>query len=385
MTQRGSERRPAARGFTVVELLVVIAIIVVLISILVPVTSRIRSAARNASLKSFLAQLSGAIEAYEADFKAYPGPLTNLEVYNSSATLNPTFDALTTPPSLAGSTYVTADPNFRHQITMSENLVLGLLGGLQMDTTTTPGSPVLYYDPRLVGSGAFGLSTRGTNKQYKAYIESQNLSWRFSEDDEGAAIKGKKTGHFRDALSVAGAADSIIPEFVDNETDPLPILYLRAKRGASTGGVSAIDNTIVTYDETNSNNRVGQYDLHQIIGYTKSKIGAGHTAITPVGYNSPPQVHGLIATTSDPVNPSGTMTDPSPQPLLKYQYPYNAYPYFRNQTLSSPKEADPAMTNLTLARNDVPHQKDGFIIICAGPDRIYGTKDDITNFGEVGQ
>ncbi len=31
----------------------------------------------------------------------------------------------------------------------------------------------------------------------------------------------------------------------------------------------------------------------------------------------------------------------------------------------------------------VPRQKDGYILISAGPDRVYGTTDDLTNFGPV--
>jgi len=52
--------------------------------------------------------------------------------------------------------------------------------------------------------------------------------------------------------------------------------------------------------------------------------------------------------------------------VTNYQYPYDAYPYF--QSPESPNTA----------RN-----KDGFILISAGKDRVYGTNDDITNFGPV--
>jgi hypothetical protein len=50
--------------------------------------------------------------------------------------------------------------------------------------------------------------------------------------------------------------------------------------------------------------------------------------------------------------------------------PADAYPYLLNPQLSTP--AVP-----------IPRAKDGYILISAGPDRIYGTPDDITSFGKV--
>jgi hypothetical protein len=35
--------------------------------------------------------------------------------------------------------------------------------------------------------------------------------------------------------------------------------------------------------------------------------------------------------------------------------------------------------------NQVAREKDKYILISAGPDRVYGTDDDITNFGSVAQ
>jgi hypothetical protein len=152
----------------------------------------------------------------------------------------------------------------------------------------------------------------------------------------------------------------------------------------------------VTYDptETTTPNRVGQYDLHQIIGYTGAMIGTGRKPAGPnVGWSGNP-MHGLSATAADPVDVVSTLRPPGAG-AVKYYYPFNAYAYFRNPSLSTPVDwtvdssgtptADPTYSNTSAARNDVPFQKDGFILISAGPDRIYGTKDDITNFGGVGQ
>jgi hypothetical protein len=49
-----------------------------------------------------------------------------------------------------------------------------------------------------------------------------------------------------------------------------------------------------------------------------------------------------------------------------FQYPYDTYPYFTN----------PSIPNTA-------RSKDGYILISAGADRVYGTNDDICSFGSV--
>jgi len=369
------QNRPA---FTVVELLVVIGIIVLLLSILIPAVSKIREKAWAASTQSFLNRLSQAIEAYNSDFRAYPGPLKNDEIYNANfTTINP-FGSNVAIDTTASPQYATTDPNFWTHITMSENLVLGLLGGLRV--TQPPAAVQLLYDPRLVGNGPNSLNTTGPIKHTNAYFDGlTNLSWRTEA--------GAKTGQFKDDSGVA-ANDTLIPCFVDSYPSAMPILYLRARKGAHASALPLDEgnNTIVTYTDDNSKPRptMSQYDLHQIIGYTGSSIGGGKKPELPTGWGTVP-VHGLSATTTDKVNLIATIQNPPPSGLT-YKYPFDAYPYFRNASLSSPSESDATnYPNFSYPRNDVPQMKDGFILISAGSDRIYGTRDDITSFGSVGK
>jgi type II secretory pathway pseudopilin PulG len=378
MPQPQSRRRGSA--FTLIELLVVIGIIVVLISILIPVVARVRRTAQSTATKAFMSNLSQAIDTYNAEQHAYPGPLSNAEICNdlASSGWGSTGSPFTTFTADSASTsgFYTTGFNNPTTVTMAENLMLGLCGGLSLkiDASGNVDPTALIYDPTLVGNGANSLNIVGAKKHQKAYVELKNVIWR----DEG----GKKSGHWIDDGGPAN--DTIIPEFVDNYTDPMPILYLRARKGAHsvTGQpLSQTNNTVITYTAASENItspmfRVGQFDLRQIIGYTGTNIGAGRKlGSDPIGWGSGPVAHGLRMDVKS-INTSVQPTNP------EYRFPYDAYPYFRNSSLSSPSETD--STFASGPRNDVPYGKDGYILISAGPDRVYGTRDDETSFGEAG-
>ena len=63
------KRRTSKRGFTLIEILVVVAIIALLISILLPALSRAREQTRSTICRSNLKQLMGAQLMYVQDFK----------------------------------------------------------------------------------------------------------------------------------------------------------------------------------------------------------------------------------------------------------------------------------------------------------------------------
>src|SRR3954470_21598182 len=67
--------RKSLRGFTLVELLVVIGIIALLISILLPVLGKAREAANRAACASNMHQIAMAITQYDIQYRRVPGPV----------------------------------------------------------------------------------------------------------------------------------------------------------------------------------------------------------------------------------------------------------------------------------------------------------------------
>ncbi len=278
-------------GFTLIELLVVIGVIGVLIAITVPVVSKIRQAGYRADTANQISVLQTAINAYFGVFQAFPGPYDHNDLYGG-------------PP----------------RRTMSENLVLGLIGGIP--TSDQKNKPNWGYDPMLLGTGPRSLNPANP-KVYQPFLASFD-GWLSNRD-----------GPFKDSSGRITCADSDVPEFIDRyPSEPMPILYLRARKG-SPG--------IISGTRTND---IAQYSLLQILPYTNATI------------NGRPQGLRDLGQLSDSIHSR------------------HALPYFK----------DPKATenhNLSDPARGVPRCKDGFILISAGPDRIYGTTDDITNFGNI--
>ena len=291
-------RRPCRHGFTLVELLVVIGIIVVLIGILMPVVGHVRKAAWRTSSQAALDNLAVAIERYRQDFNAYPGPIAT----GSNGTGFNTADGRNT--SLGN-------------MTMTENMVLGLLGGWEPGATPPSTSG---YDRLKVGSGPMTHSPiASARKRYPAYMD-------FLPGKTLQMAYGANGAWDRPAVSTLsdGSYESNdrndIPEFVDAFPDQMPIIYLRAAQGNPSylSGTSAMGPTT-------------QYNSRWVLPYTKTRQLADFGAQDFGGADA----------------------------------------YFRNPAIG--RQEDKTTWEV--------RQKDGFWLIAPGPDRIYGTRDDQTNFG----
>jgi prepilin-type N-terminal cleavage/methylation domain-containing protein len=306
------------RGFTLVEMLTVIGIIVLLVSILLPVVSAVRVKGHVADTQAMLARIAAGIEAYSADHHAYPGPLHNGQIYNGGI-----------PAVIDG-----IDTSEQKQITQSENLVLGLLGGLLPQANKD--NP--KYDKDAVGNGPASLN-RNNPKKYRAYMDKVSLSsGDYADDGVGGG----------DPKAVK---DTIIPEFVDRFPDSMPILYMRAKTGAT--GI-ATDRQQIGAQE--------QYDVKQIEAYTGVNLGAGRDLAQDEYKGRAAAEYAQFRHGLHSADKNTTTLENTPRPPgdgNNYVYPYDLYAYLRN----------PAMAT-------TPRNKDGYILVSAGPDRVYGTKDD---------
>ena len=75
MKQNRIPRQNRAAGFTLVEMLVVIAIIAILASILIPVIARSKTKAKVATARVQMAEIDLAIKSYKSDYERYPMPM----------------------------------------------------------------------------------------------------------------------------------------------------------------------------------------------------------------------------------------------------------------------------------------------------------------------
>ena len=357
---------PTARpAFSLVELLVVIGIIALLAGILFPTISKIRLSAQEADSKSMLNQIDQACLSYYQDFKAYPGPLPYVMLTAQDQTAGTSqpftiYSAATggtiinngqiTSPGTATTAAVMTGP----RITGSENLLLGLCGGLAVDRTN-PAVTRYYFDASAVGQGALNFNPLRPGRT-NAYLQPSNISKGLFTNEAGTSVSG----------------DSIIPEFVDKFANPLPFLYLRSRNnGVSSTGAE----TLVVNDNTIQ----ADYNILEIQPYTSFATPGGST-LSPGDYvgatYSPTAPHGLQT-----ANPARTTAKNPSIPSVTYRYPYDAYDYLVDPSSYDRTKTSALTASETAAKRS--RKRDSYVLISAGRDRIYGTADDLTNFGAV--
>jgi len=144
----------------------------------------------------------------------------------------------------------------------------------------------------------------------------------------------------------------------------------------------------LVYPQTNPQDYAHyNYDLLELMPYTCARCGVplnSHALPIFTGY------HALqsVGNSGKDIEPDFAALAPNNSELAKYHWDHpvpdeidNAGQYFINPTIIPTNMSSAQYENLT----GTPRNKDTFILISAGRDRTYGTGDDVTNFGDVGQ
>ncbi len=365
MRNRLSSRR-VLPAFTLVELLVVIGIIGILVAILLPSIHAVRTSARNAETTAVFNAISGGLETYRnATGDPYPpsasdaDPTANVNEFKGNWTANPTVPGSSmgtpTPISITGA-----------------NLLLWALAGA--DFLGTPGfkdinnDGLWWNDTHMemndtpINPGLYDLNSQAQplHKRYGPFIDIGKTKIAKMQDFALDTLKPKKTDRSSYPPGHHGSASNYDKTSFVLDGFGYPILYYRARVGASS---------IVT-DRTAATVKFGVYDQADNRLYTGEQIkNAGSDSGT-----ARDEGDGLLAgmdlgSGNDhklylPTNP-GTMTPTTDLADVNNTFKSTFVRYIWDQKIT--------------VRNE-PVNKDSYILISPGPDALWGTDDDVTNF-----
>ncbi len=338
--------RKHAPGFTLVELLAVIAIIALLVGILIPAVSKVKEQARKTSTNATLATLDTGIAGYRAENRLGGG----------------------LPPSAsdrggASPTYQVKSPYSRLGITgdmrmAGAGLLVWALAGA--DLQGTPGFRTLSGSSEwstVTGSDpgeAYELDNNGQPKVARSgpYVDVDKIATSsFQEASQSFEIPAETEARAALNQPLSGNNGRKYPMFLD--AFGFPILYFRA----DPAGVGMAD---VTPPSGTSPPR-GIYHLAD--NYPLLDNSSSNTRLVLLS-------HGLDHNMTDDGAPwystGGSGPNPGGRPLPEGSFGF----YIRNKSVNA---------------RWLPHNKDSYLLISPGPDGRYGTSDDITNFEHNGQ
>jgi prepilin-type N-terminal cleavage/methylation domain-containing protein len=333
MTQRASPSFTVTgrRGFTLIELLVVIGIIILLLAILLPVAGRVKIQAQTTKTQATIAALASAIERYFQAEHAYPGLYTNDQLQRQGAAGFPAPNTLTFTGNPVGA---------GRQLTQTENMVLSLAGGLEVDPAV-PSTSAQFGLPKIVKLDATTTIGKGpisfaSAAQYRArtapYFDPAPGVILPQVPYTGTGFARRQPEMIGNQVAAGGTNDTGVPEPYDNYGTPRPIIYMRANVGAPNicsqlndpkGGATTI--------QINA-----QYMSYELNFYKRGAAGA-----FPGDF-----LFGNTASPDFDFYPGANTNDPTE--------------YLRNPNIAN-----------------TPRNKDKFILISAGADRCFGTRDDI--------
>jgi prepilin-type N-terminal cleavage/methylation domain-containing protein len=353
---RVSEKKIVGAGFTLVELLTVMAIIALLIGLMVPALSHVRTSAKVVQQKAQLKSIETALEAFNGMYGDYPpsnettpDAVPPVEPYTVNTRV--TVGAQKLAEAVLGVDLRGFDPRSsfdRRTIELSKEpyAVLGLPAGDPATQTDVDSSLNRRKGPYItinenVNSYEIADLFRDSTGNYSNSV--------YGGGNPGLNDSGTAAKQFGNVICDSFKVKNITYKSWDFSTTPptkidvtvkvgTPILYYKAdpsKRqlGAPTGQVES--------DTTVENSIYNWHDNQRLVVDLKRMA-------------APTKDHQWVI--DDTV---GTGTFKGAKPF---------YDYIRNPKIGTQRW---------------PYNPDTFILISAGPDGIYGNSDDITNFGST--
>ena len=309
------------KGFTIVELLTVMAVIALLIGLLVPALSMVKDYGKDIQQKSQFHSVGVGLEMFKTEFGNYPESFDNISP--------------TTPPAVAP---LTADPlHYGGTHKLAEALVgYDLLGvhpksGFRSDGRNYFPAPVngylnIYDTTAGINAGTLYYEADGNaniNARKGPYVDLENANAFQMRDIYGTNIAG-----FNGLNTVV--CDVYSKSRTSGKKTGMPVLYFRANAGNNFQDVT----DALTY----TNDIYNLDDNYQLLS-----LGTAESVA---------KIHKLMDTT-------GGTTE---------------YENFEQMILNEQV--------LSASGVKRPYRAGTFILISAGKDGIYGTSDDITNFSK---
>jgi prepilin-type N-terminal cleavage/methylation domain-containing protein len=324
------------RGFTLVELLTVIAIISLLIGLLVPAIGHARKAAKKASSQNLLGVLGKGAEMFHKDFERYPrsqGP----NPFEATAYQTPATPALSGAQwlllEMAGADfkgYAAPDKDRYYDVAPADGVVNDLDWLACYDPNdTTYSNAVHRYGPY--------VNLEGTAAQsplfYRDRTSASHTLPAILDPNGAAGASARNNGTLAFAVDAFGG----------------PVLYYRANDQAK--------HPFTRWLSSSDRDYIGRYDLADNWEFTGANFEGEPLSGMDLGDGA---VHPLATLGWDPALPT---QKPTPKSFADKLY---------DQTLFE-QQGQPT-------GKVWPYRPETFILLTPGPDLLYGTPDDVTDF-----
>jgi prepilin-type N-terminal cleavage/methylation domain-containing protein len=318
------------KGFTIIELLTVLSIIIIILSILVPGMNRARIYAKKVTQKSQFHEISKGLELFRNDHQeTYP----DSGATDTNATPNGYCGAMKLCEALLGQDGMGFNPSSAFQAKTNAYL-LNLC--IQIDSTTISASAPLTANLR----------------ERTKYIESEGV--------KAAQLKALYSWYDTSATGSNYYSPTASFKTTVDATPPSPSSY---------------PNSVIT----------------DVYLRTPSRCAGGKKLGMPVLYYKADPTKLVHDPAFDPTAYGGA-TNPNPS-IYNFDDNYAitglGCPWESIQTTAQPmygaanvKIFYTAITNKKVTATPRPHNEDGYILLSAGWDNLYGTGDDVYNFSD---